>query len=264
MVLRPQLPQGYELLWLEEVDSTNSEALRQSQSGRNGPLWIVANCQTQGRGRRGREWIAKPGNLFATLLLSWPGAVAGLSDLSFVAAVACAKILDQFSRKFSGDLEVSLKWPNDVLLFGSKVGGILIETSRSDQPEHPISVAIGIGLNIAAHPQNVGYPTTDLAQHGISTTNVEVMELLAQEFDNGFSLWQGGRGFEAIKRQCLEYGPDNGQELAVNTGSDIISGAFDGLDERGGLRLVLSDGSRKIIIAGDVISVPIQARQTGA
>lgn len=256
-----QVPPGYSLLNFAEIDSTNTEALRQAENGASGPLWILAEHQDQGRGRRGRKWIEAPGNLFATLLLSWQGPTQVLSDLSFVTAIACAQMLKRLVVESRSSAEIRLKWPNDILINGAKAGGILIETSNTRDTS--TAVAIGIGLNVASHPAEVlGYPTTDFVENGIATDAKEVFEKLAVEFDHWFALWQGGAGFNTIKQHWLEFGPALGQELRVNTGDDIVTGEFAGLDDRGGLQMRLSDGSSRIILAGDILG-PTQEHSTG-
>jgi BirA family transcriptional regulator, biotin operon repressor / biotin---[acetyl-CoA-carboxylase] ligase len=249
----PSVPPGYNLVCLEKIDSTNAEALRRAEKGQSKPLWIIANHQSQGRGRRGRKWIAAPGNLFATLLLNWSGPRAVLSELSFVAAVSCADMLESLIQNSRSETKVRLKWPNDILLNGAKVGGILIETFSID--EETIAVAIGIGMNVANHPtETLAYPTTNFAQAGFNLNSSEVFEQLARRFDYYFSLWQQGAGFENIKQRWLDFGPSIGHQLKVNTGTGIITGNFSGLDNHGGLQLSLSDGSQQIVLAGDIVA----------
>lgn len=251
----PQVPPGYFLVCLDEIDSTNAEALRRAAQGTKGPLWIVTQSQNKGRGRRGRTWITAPGNLFTTLLLNWHGPVHILSELSFVAAVACADMLEKQIENSGNQTDVRLKWPNDILLNGAKAGGILIETSGANAREISTAVAIGIGLNVARHPAEVlAYPTTDFTEQGLDLNNMQVFEHLANRFAHYFSLWQNGRGFALIKQRWLEFGPSLGEKLTLKTGKDVVTGGFDGLDRHGGLRLRLGDGSIQTILAGDIVA----------
>jgi len=248
----PPVPPGYTLVCLDHIDSTNAEALRRAEKGQSKPLWIIANHQSQGRGRRGRKWITAPGNLFATLLLNWSGPRTVLSELSFVTAVSCADMLENLIEQSRSEAKIRLKWPNDILLDDAKVGGILIETSGVNTSS--IAIAIGIGLNIANHPtEALAYPTTDFAQAGLKVTSSEVFENLAMRFDHYFCQWQQKSGFEAIKQRWLDFGPSIGQHLKVNTGTGIITGNFAGLDDHGGLLISLSDGSQQTVLAGDVV-----------
>jgi len=254
--LKPQVPAGYSLICLDEIDSTNLEALRQAENGVEGPLWIVAERQTRGRGRRGRDWITSQGNLFATLLLTGQGPAGVMCGLSFVAAVAVANMIEHQVAQAKLSVQVNLKWPNDVLLNNAKAGGILVETSGAGSQQNAYAVAIGIGLNISTHPtQNLIYPTTDFAECGLELNSNDVFEHLAVSFDHCLSLWQHGAGFAPIKQRWLEFGPSVGQELEINTGVDVITGAFMGLDQQGELILRLPDGSQQVIVAGDITAV---------
>ena len=130
----------------DALGSTNAEALALARAGERGPLWLSATQQTAGRGRRGREWVSEPGNLYATLLLSTPSAADVAPQLSFVAALAVHDAIVACAPALADRLR--LKWPNDVLIGGAKVAGILIEAESS-----PVFyVAIGIGVNCVSHP----------------------------------------------------------------------------------------------------------------
>ncbi|NNE21799.1 MAG: biotin--[acetyl-CoA-carboxylase] ligase, partial [Rhizobiales bacterium] len=103
------------LVELDVVDSTNAHAQRLCESGERGPLWIRANVQSAGRGRKGRHWVSKPGNLYSTLLFTPDAPLASLSQLSFVTSLA---VYDLAAHVLGTDSDLSLKWPNDVLLKG--------------------------------------------------------------------------------------------------------------------------------------------------
>src|SRR6266853_2881802 len=147
----------------EVLGSTNAEALQLARQGEHGPLWITADRQTAGRGRRGRAWISPPGNLHASLLLTQPAAAEHWPQLSFVAALAIHDAVVAVADHLKPLL--AIKWPNDVLLAGAKFAGILIE---GEGKEEEGAVAIGIGVNCAAHPAGTDYPATDLAAAGAS------------------------------------------------------------------------------------------------
>src|SRR6267142_150725 len=115
---------GARLLAYDEIDSTNAEALRLMRQGEQGPLWITAERQTAGRGRRGRSWISLPGNLHASLLLTDPGPAEHWPQISFVGALAVHDAVVELAPEIRPMLE--LKWPNDLLLAGAKFARILI------------------------------------------------------------------------------------------------------------------------------------------
>src|SRR5690606_17489347 len=115
------------VLILDDIDSTNAEARRRAEAGETGPLWIAARRQTSGRGRRGREWSSETGNLAATLLVLTRKSPAEAAQITFVAALAVADLLDAFTPAGL----VTIKWPNDVMLDGRKASGILVESGQS-------------------------------------------------------------------------------------------------------------------------------------
>src|SRR6202047_5133871 len=144
---------GVRLVAHHEIDSTNAEALRLMRQGERGPLWIAAERQSAGRGRRGRSWISVPGNLHASLLLTDPGPAEHWPQLSFVAALAVHDAVVEVAPDVRPMLE--LKWPNDLLLAGAKFAGILIE---GEGREEEGAVAVGIGVNCTAHPAGTAFP----------------------------------------------------------------------------------------------------------
>ena len=144
-----RLPWGYDLIHFEEIDSTMDEARRQAAKGVSGPLWIMADRQTKGRGRRSRTWESGAGNLLCTLLINPGIAAAEAAKLSFLTALCVGETLDHF---LGAAHRVRLKWPNDVLLDGRKAAGILLE-SVSGGGGMTEWLAIGIGINLARHPE---------------------------------------------------------------------------------------------------------------
>src|SRR3990172_2877602 len=157
----------------QTLGSTNAEALALARAGERGPLWITALSQNAGRGRRNSIWVSPSGNLYATLLLTEPSAPELAPQLSFVTALAlhdavaaCAPLLEPMLK---------VKWPNDLLLGQAKLAGILIEGESKPK----FSVAIGIGVNCAAHPNDTAYPATDLAAAGVLVTPPQLFARLS-------------------------------------------------------------------------------------
>ncbi len=144
---------------LDEIDSTNAEARRRAEAGDAASQWIVARRQTAGRGRRGREWNSDTGNLFATLLTVTHRPAIEAAQVTFVAALAVADLLDAFATPGA----VSIKWPNDVMLDRTKASGILIESGA--QASGALWLAVGIGVNLAHAPEGTERPATSLAAH---------------------------------------------------------------------------------------------------
>src|SRR5262249_938821 len=143
------------------LGSTNVEALHLARQSEHGPLWITADRHTAGRGRRGRAGLAPPGNLHARLLLTQPTAAEQWAQRSFVAPLSSHDALVDVAADLK--LLLAIKWPNDILLAGAKLAGILIETESGLN-----AVAVGIGVNCAVHPADTDFPATDLAAAGVA------------------------------------------------------------------------------------------------
>ena len=226
-----------------ELGSTNAEALRLATEGEGGPLWVVADRQTAGRGRRGRTWISQPGNLYASLLLSDPAPAALWPQLSFVAALAVHDAVDAVDP--GRTRQIALKWPNDLLLAGAKFAGILIEGSRTREVG---VVVIGIGVNCASHPEGTDYPATHLEgvppDRLLAALSAKMLARLAQ--------WSRGEGFAEIRADWLARAAGLGEELRVALPDREVVGRFEALDPSGTLVLRQADGTAATIAAGDV------------
>ncbi len=233
---------------LETVGSTNAEALARARTGERGPLWITAETQTQGRGRNSRVWASPAGNLYATLLLSEPCAPAVAPQLAFVAGLAVydavAECIPQLASK------LALKWPNDLLLDGKKLAGILIESETA-----PIlQLAIGIGVNCSSHPNETAYPATSLVAHAANIRPHVLFTALAQAMQRWLALWNKGASFTKIRSDWLARAGGLGKDIRVRLPEREFSGRFEGLDE-GGRLLVNESGRVTAITAGDVFGL---------
>ena len=148
------LATGHPVTHFDRIDSTNLEARRLADEGERGPLWLLADEQTGGRGRLGRNWVSEPGNLYATFLIAIAEGPQAAAQVSFVAALA---VHDTVTRLRPG-LAARIKWPNDVLIGGAKFCGVLPEVVGTN----PTRIAIGCGVNIAHAPEGTPYPVTCL------------------------------------------------------------------------------------------------------
>jgi BirA family transcriptional regulator, biotin operon repressor / biotin---[acetyl-CoA-carboxylase] ligase len=223
--------------------STNAEALRLAALGERGPLWIVAERQTAGRGRRGRIWSSPAGNLHTTLLLSDPATAGARPQLSFVAALALVDAVASLVPSLAAQL--AIKWPNDLLLSGRKVAGILLEGVGD-------AVAVGIGVNCASHPSETEYPATDLATADAAVSSADLLAALSRTMVARLALWGRGAGFAAIRADWLAHATGLGGEIRVRLGARELSGRFEALDEAGALVLRRVGGDMITIAAGDV------------
>jgi len=237
---------GVRLVAHDVLGSTNVEALGLARRGERGPLWIVAKQQTAGRGRRGREWISQPGNLFASLLLTAPSPAEHWPELSFVAALAIHDATVEVAAELRPRL--AIKWPNDLLLAGAKFAGILIEGEGGEEG----AVVVGIGVNCASHPEGTDHPATDLAAAGTRIAPEMLMAALSAKMLGRLAQWNQGEGFSTIRSDWLARAAGLGEDVHVRLADREITGRFEALDERGGLLLRLPDGNAITVAAGDV------------
>ena len=240
---------GVRLMAHDELDSTNAEGLRLKQQGERGPLWITAERQTKGRGRRGRTWTSLPGNLHATLLLTDPGPAESWPQLSFVAGLAAHDAVVDIVPDIKPSL--GLKWPNDLLLSGRKFAGILIEAEGTEESG---AVVIGFGINCKAHPEGTDFPATDLAAAGADVTARALFAALSAKMLGRIAQWNSGEGFATVRADWLARAEGVGEEIGVRLADRELSGHFEEIDEAGALVLVLPDGSKEVISAGDVMA----------
>ncbi|MEO0943886.1 MAG: biotin--[acetyl-CoA-carboxylase] ligase [Pseudomonadota bacterium] len=242
-------PVGYDRILLDETDSTMAEARRRAPE-LAGPTWIFAKRQTQPHGRRGRAWAHPDGNFAATLFLR-PGGTAEQAALrSFTAAVALFYTLGMTT----GQKGLTLKWPNDVLLNGGKVAGILLESSaRAGGVDW---LAIGIGINL------VEAPPTDAVEPG-AVPPVSVKGVVGKvETAEDTLFWLASHyadheriftefGFDPIRRLWLRHAARLGEVITARTARDSLSGTFETVDEVG--QLVLRTAKGQVAIpAADV------------
>lgn len=243
------LPPGYRLAFFEQIDSTNSEALRQVGKGEAHGLWVWALSQQTGRGRHGRHWESLAGNLFASLLLRPECSPMIASQLGFVGGLALFDAVHNLTHEDKTP-PITIKWPNDLLCDGMKAGGILLE-STSDITGGT-SVVMGMGVNLSEHPQGMEYPATNLAQNGVVTTPDKMLECLAQTCDAWLGVWNNGAGFDAIRAAWMKRSLPIDAPLRVRLSSEILHGSYKGIDPDGVLILALADGSERRITTGDI------------
>lgn len=248
----PLLPPDTRLLRLEEVDSTNAHAMRLAAGGETGPLWIHAAVQTRGRGRSGRSWSSPAGNLHASLLLRLSCPPASVHQLSLLTGVAVVDAVREAARgegQMPGGLR--LKWPNDVLIGSAKFVGILPESSSGAGGAGTL-VVIGVGINLASHPQDLGRPLTHLAAHGIVISPDLMLMHLATAMHAWLAQWDSSRGFAAVRDAWLKRAGPIGEPISINAGSGPVYGRFAGLDSTGALLVGDPAGDVRSYTYGDV------------
>lgn len=242
--------------WFDTLDSTMAEASRRVAEGERGPVWIAARRQTAGRGRAGRAWQSDPGNLAATLILSPACAAADLPQLGLVAGLAVGDavntVMSMPARERSArQLDVRLKWPNDVLIDGRKVCGILVESTSMGA----VTVAaVGIGVNIAHAPAlEDGRSAIALFDCGVDIQPAAFLEILDRAVLSALSAWDDGAGFAGIRQRWLDASLPIGTAMSVNAGNGPIQGRFAGLDGDGALLLRDAADSVARFTFGDVL-----------
>ena len=250
---------GYRLEAHDTVGSTNALALEQVKERDPGKLWIVSKRQESGRGRRGRTWETPHGNLAATLLWIGTGELKLAATLGFVAGLALSDALAAVVPDRSigigvdgggrGSSRFELKWPNDVLADGAKLAGILLESALTNDG---YALAIGIGVNVVAHPKGLPYPATSLAALG-STADAETLFLaLSDAWTSNARDWDDGRGLARIRNRWLERAAGLGADVAVRVEGNVVRGVFETIDDDCRFVIRVRGGEIVRIAAGDV------------
>jgi len=240
------LPAFYRLVALDQVASTNDEALGLVAEGAGEGTLITARRQTAGRGRRGRTWQSDEGNLFLSLILKPKGGLGAAGAVGFTAALAIA---DAIACLMGHDAEISLKWPNDVLIGGRKASGLLIERAAGAVDD---AFVLGVGINLVSHPHDTRYPATDLCAEGAGDVSVS---MALQEFCSAFLRryhgWQED-GFGPLREAWLARARGLGEKLSVEIEERRFDGVFRTIDETGALCLDLGPNGVKKVTAGDI------------
>ncbi len=218
---------GWRIARFGAINSTNDEARRRAFAGDPGRLWIIAEEQSAGRGRRGRTWMSPRGNLHASALLIDSCPQAAAPQLGFVAGVALAR-----AARDVGAAGARLKWPNDLVCDGVKCAGLLVEGATL--PDKRLACVVGVGVNCLSAPRGVGYPTAVLTmESGGAIGAGALFERLIERFDEALTAWRAGEGFEAVRSAWLAHGTALGARIRVESGGRRREGTFQGLDDAG-------------------------------
>jgi BirA family biotin operon repressor/biotin-[acetyl-CoA-carboxylase] ligase len=242
--LSVSLPAWFTLAALESCGSTNDEAKERARAGAPEGTLVWARAQTAGRGRRGRSWESAGGNLYCSLIVRPAADSAAAAQLSFVTALAVAEAV-------SAQIAAAprLKWPNDVLVDGAKIAGILLEA----EPGHagqPDWLVVGTGINVRTHPDGLDRSTTDLVACGAAGASVEgTLSLYAAHFQAWYQRWQR-QGFAPVRAAWLNAAYGVGEPVRLSGQPPL--GRFVDLDLDGAL-LVEGAAGRQRITAGDVV-----------
>lgn len=215
----------------EVITSTNDEAkelLTQGKAPQGTVIW--ADKQTRGRGRMGRRWHSEQGNLYFSIVLKPGRSLVDIAQLSFLASIAVG---ESISPLIGSNGKVTYKWPNDILVNGQKICGILLETEStpSDQ-DHP-SVIIGVGVNIAHSPEFVLYPATRLKEFmQTPPTPQELLNSILSTMTLYYDKWYH-YGFDPIREMWLEKAHGLEELITVIVHNEPLVARFDGIDNNG-------------------------------
>lgn len=223
-----------------ETGSTNADMIALAATGLEEGVWLRADRQTGGRGRLGRAWVSPAGNLYASTIVHIRPSDPPAATLALVIAVALEEAVGAYLPGAA-----MLKWPNDVLIDGAKLSGVLLERAGG-------AVVIGVGVNLAHHPTDTDRVATSFAAHDVPVDPAEFIETLADAFARWVDRWRG-EGIDVVRRRWTACAHPIGMPLTARLpDGSATDGLFEGLDAEGALILRLADGTRRVIHAGDV------------
>lgn len=241
---------GQRVVSFSETDSTNVQARRLAEDGALEGTVVIADRQNAGRGRLGRHWESPFGvNIYCSVILRPEIPVQQAPQLTFLSAVAVAETLNK-----TCSLSAEVKWPNDILINGAKISGLLNEMSAETEQIHFVILGIGINLNMAADqfPDELNYPATSaLIETGKAVDRQKFLQTFLQSLDSYYSEFLE-KGFAPIRRRWESLSGIMSLQVEIDQGREKLQGTVVGLDPEGALRLQLEDGQIKSILTGDV------------
>ena len=233
----------WQIVNFDKVSSTNDIAQEYSRKKAGQYLIIKAVSQTQGRGRRGREWFSPQGNLYFSVLLEF-----NLKDLGALVIISSLSLW-QAIHQIAPNTNLKIKWPNDILLNNAKISGILLEKGYGKY------FIIGIGVNINQSPklQNQIYPATSLQENRIIVSTDELLNIFLQKFTKNLQKYTQS-GITSLQKEWLNNAKGLGNTIIVQQEKMSVQGKFIGIEETGALLLQTVDKIEKILI-GDVFYI---------
>lgn len=242
---------GRQLICRAEASSTNSDAFRLAEQGAEEGTVVLADSQSGGKGRMGRTWASPAGvNLYCSIILR-PGVMPyEAPQLTFLSAVAVARAIEQVIG-----FGPEIKWPNDVLIHGNKVAGLLNEMSAETDGINFVILGIGVNLNMTAEqfPSDLRHPATSLMlETGRPVSRAAFAAVMLNELDRLYAEFIS-QGFAPVREEWQRRCNAHGRQLAVSDGGvEIVRGAFAGIDGSGALLVSGADGTVNRILSGDV------------
>lgn len=241
---------GHKIYYYDEVDSTNTLAKKIAKTSEEGTI-VIAETQTGGRGRLGRKWISPMGGVWLSIILKPQIPVAQAPDITLISGLAAAKAIRRYA------LDAKIKWPNDVLIKGKKVCGILTEIGVENERISYIIVGIGVDANvdIESFPEEIREGSTSLRRElGREINRVEFVQGLLQEFETAYNEFKQ-RGFPGLLEEWRRLSATIGEWVQIATPNKTLYGRAIGVDSQGALIVETEDGVLEKIIAGECIHV---------
>jgi BirA family biotin operon repressor/biotin-[acetyl-CoA-carboxylase] ligase len=238
--------QQFNLLVFEEIDSTNNEAKRLIQSGALDRLVIWSKQQSYGRGRYGRSWNSQEGNLYMSILLPIQCSLAKAAQLSFVMGLCVHDVINDLAKKNKIKLDINLKWPNDVLIQGSKIAGILLESLPEEDSGW---IVLGLGVNVEHTPDVEN--ATSLKELGIKSNVGHLLGMVMNKFDYYHNMWSL-YGFSKIRQLWLKKAYKIGEVVTITDIKNRISGVFETIDKDGAMKIKIASGEKYTMSTGEI------------
>jgi len=232
------------------VDSTNKVAFDLANNSKLSHQWVVADIQTNGKGRHGRSWDSPLGGLYISRIISDITDYKSVSNLGFVASLALYSTINSSITNVEFRSKIKLKWPNDILIDNLKLGGILIETKIINSKT---VIVIGFGLNVfEVNGLNLEANKAYLTNYATELKISNLYIYLINSFNNWFCKWDYGNNFNHILESWLSKTCGIGENIQVKTSNEVILGTFLGLNNDGSL-LIKENNKKRIINSGEII-----------
>jgi len=232
---------------LDKTTSTNADARRLASESDFGPLWIIADEQTAGRGRRGRSWVSPKGNFYGSFLFSTDLKPQQRGLYSFALALGVYDAL----KSIHGSGSFEIKWPNDVLLEGAKICGILLEAGQTFDQAWVVG---GIGINLVSSPSEVNYAATHFEEHSVWQDPFDpqvILNGLSETVDHWRTILENS-GFEPLREAWLSRASNVPGSVTVKLPDETFDGKAIDLGLDGALQVRLANGTIRHVHAGDV------------
>lgn len=240
---------GKNLYYYEDTDSTNADAMRLGEEGAGHGTLVVANHQNKGRGRRGRVWQSPVGTTISMSFLVKPEIAPGkASMLTLVMALAVAKGIEE-----ACDLSTAIKWPNDILVNGKKVCGILTEMKAEMDYIHGVIIGVGINVNVESFPEELQSMATSLIlEKGRKVSRAEVIERVAENFEEYYEKFMEAEDLSLLRDLYEERLISKGKAVKVLDPQGEYTGISKGITDTGELVVETQDGKEQQVYAGEV------------